>query len=353
MKLPVFATTLGAELYALTAPGELAEALGDGSVRCFACAHHCVIADGSRGACAVRVNRGGELRVPFGYVARRYVRAVETNTIFHVAPGAQALTFGMYGCDLRCPYCQNHRVSQALRDGPTNEHPTPLTREELVDAALAAGCRVLCAAYNEPMLSVEWMRSVFELAQARGLVTAVVSDGHSTPEALRYLRPHADVFRVDLKAHDEASYKKLGGRLKPVLDTIELARKLGYWVEVVTLVVPGLNHDAAAVTSLGDWLREIDPAIPWHINGFVPRYRLGRHPLPDPVLLMMAAGSAYVRGSRFVYVGNVPACGALAHTRCAECHEIVIRRDDYHVVENRLESGGCPRCSAKLPGIAM
>jgi pyruvate formate lyase activating enzyme len=162
-----------------------------------------------------------------------------------------------------------------------------------------------------------------------------------------------DVFRVDLKAHDEASYKKLGGRFKPVLDTIELAHKLGYWVEVVTLVVPGLNHEASAVASLGDRLREIDGSIPWHINGFVPRYRLASHPPSDPVFLMMAAGSAYVRGSRFVYVGNVPACGELAHTRCPECREVVVRRDDYRVVENRLSAGGCPNCGAKLPGIAL
>jgi pyruvate formate lyase activating enzyme len=351
MKLPVFAETFGAELDAGSLVGDLWTPAEDGSVRCVACAHRCVVAQGSRGACGVRFNRDGALRVPFGYVARRYVRPVETNTIFHVLPGAQALTFGMYGCDLRCPYCHNHRLSQALRDGPTQEHPTSMSAEALVDEALSAGCRVLCAAYNEPMLSVEWMTRVFEVARARGLVTAVVSDGHSTPEALRYLRPAADVFRVDLKAHDEPSYKKLGGRLQPVLDSIALARELGYWVEVVTLVVPGLNQEARAIASLGARLRDIDPCIPWHLNGFVPRYRLAQEPPADPLFLLMAAGSAYAQGSRFVYVGNAPACAELAHTRCPECHSVVIRRHDYATLENQLQAGACSRCGTALPGL--
>ena len=104
------------------------------------------------------------MRVPFGYVARRYVRAVETNTIFHLLPGARALTFGMYGCDLRCPYCHNHQLSQALRDdqGDRVEQPSAIDAEALVAEAVGAGCRVLCAAYNEPMISAEWARAVFE-----------------------------------------------------------------------------------------------------------------------------------------------------------------------------------------------
>jgi pyruvate formate lyase activating enzyme len=351
MKLPVVAETLGAELDAYSEVGELWTGLRDGSARCLACAHRCVVADGARGACGVRFNRDGALRVPFGYVARRYVRSVETNTVFHVAPGAQALTFGMYGCDLRCPYCHNHRISQALRDGPVAEHPAPVSPDSLVDEALAAGCSVLCAAYNEPMLSVEWVARVFTAARARGLLTAVVSDGHSTPEALRYLRPAADVFRVDLKAHDEPSYKKLGGRLQPVLDSIELARKLGYWVEVVTLVVPGLNQEARAIATLGARLRELDSSLPWHLNGFVPRYRLTHCPPADPFFLLTAAGAAYAQGSRFVYVGNSPACAQLAHTRCPECHVELIVRRDYRVVANHLRDGACSRCGTTLPGL--
>jgi pyruvate formate lyase activating enzyme len=336
---------------ALARRGELYVELPRGVVRCVACAHGCTIAPNARGACDVRTNRNGELFVPFGYVARRYVRAVETNTVFHVAPGTRALTFGMFGCDLRCPYCHNHRLSQALRDGTHAEHPTPVEPDELVDEALAAGCSALCAAYNEPLISAEWTHLVFERARRRGLLTVLVSDGHSTPEALRYMRPVTDVFRVDLKAHSEEAYHRLGGRLAPVLRSIALGRELGYWVEVVTLVVPGLNHDLRAIGTIGSALRAIDPAIPWHLNGFVPRYRMRDTPPADPMLMMLAAGAACLAGSRFVYVGNVAACAELAHTRCPNCHEVVIRRSNYATLENRLRDGACPDCRERLPGL--
>lgn len=353
-KLPLLAAALASELSdaRYSAPGELYELLDRDSddVRCVACAHRCVIAPGASGSCGVRSNRSGTLHVPFGHVARRYVRDVETNTAFHVVPGAKALTFGMYGCDLRCPYCHNHRVSQALRDGAHEEHPTAISAQQLVDEALRQGCQVLCAAYNEPMISAEWTGSVFQVARSKGVVTALISDGHSTPEALHYMSGVTDVLRVDLKAHDEATYRKLGGRLQPVLDSIAWGHSRGLWVEAVTLVVPGLNHDARALARIGSLLREIDPAIPWHLNGFVPRYRMLDAPAASPLTLMMAAGSAYVAGSRFVYVGNSAMVTELAHTRCPSCHTVVVRRRDYVTIANELVDGRCPRCSMSLPG---
>jgi pyruvate formate lyase activating enzyme len=334
-----------------TRAGVLYERRDDGLLRCTACAHGCVIAHGSAGACGVRFAEHGELRVPWGYVARRYVRSVETNTIFHVLPGARALTFGMYGCDLRCPYCHNHKLSQALRDGRQDEIPTEIQPAALVDEAVAAGCKVVCAAYNEPMIAAEWARAVFTEAKARGLVTAVISDGNTTDEALRFLRPVLDVFRVDLKAADESAYRTLGGRLQPVLDGIERARQLGYWVEVVTLVVPGFNDTRQDLTRLSDLLHEIDRDLVWHLNGFYPRYKLQDRPRTSPAALVGAAGSALARGLRFVYASNLPEVRELAHTRCPECHQVLVRRADYATVESSLCEGACPHCAARIPGI--
>ena len=290
------------------------------------------------------------MRVPFGYVARANIRFVETNTIYHVLPGSRALTFGMYGCDLRCPYCHNHRLSQALRDGPSAEVPTDIDAEALVQEALDAGCRAVCAAYNEPMISAEWTREVFSVAKRRGLSTVIVSDGNSTREALAYMRPVTDVFRVDLKCADEASYHTLGGRLAPVLDSIAIARELGYWNEVVTLVVPGFNDRPEGLRALAHTLKEIDRELVWHLNGFVPRYRMQERPAADPWSLISAAGAAYAAGLCFVYVGNVAGAEELAHTRCPECHSVVIRRRNYETLENRLQEGACPECARVVPG---
>jgi pyruvate formate lyase activating enzyme len=299
----------------------------------------------------VRFNRSGELRVPSGYVAARRIRAVETNTIFHVRPGAPALTFGMYGCDLRCPYCHNWRLSQALREDVGETAVEEITAAGLVDAAVAGGCRVLCSAYNEPMITAEWARAVFAEARRRGLVTAVISDANTTPEALAYLRPVTDVFRADLKGFSTAHYRALGGRAGAALDAIREARRLGYWVEVVTLVVPGFNDDPGGLRSLASELAAIDPDMPWHLNGFVPRYRMSDRPAQSPSVLVSAAGSAYARGLRYVYVGNVAdQVRALSHTRCADCQAVLVERANYQTLSVRIESGRCPGCGRAIPG---
>jgi pyruvate formate lyase activating enzyme len=346
--LPI-APSLAERLASRTIVGTLWQREGD-RVRCTACAHRCVVAEGATGACGVRLCSGGKLRVPHGYVARRYVRSVETNTIFHVAPGKNALTFGMFGCDLSCPYCHNHNLSQALRD-QLDDQPRDMSAAELVDEAVRAGCSVVCSAYNEPMITAEWAFEIFSEAKRQGLITALVSDGNSTREALEWMRPVTDVFRVDLKAQDEAQYKWLGGRLAPVLDSIARAKALGYWVEVVTLVVPGFNDDADGLRRLSDALIEIDRTIPWHLNAFHPRYRLLDRPVMSALPLISAAGTALARGLAFVYVGNLPELNELSHTRCPRCHKIVVRRRGYATLRHSLSGSECPRCREPIPGL--
>lgn len=341
------------ELDALTIEGALAvrNAKGD-RLTCTACAHRCDLREGQRGICGVRFRAGDAIRVPFGYVARTYVRAVETNTIFHVHPGAKALTFGMFGCDMACGYCHNARVSQALRvDSGTEEHPTPITARALAERAVDEGCRVLVGAYNEPMISAEWARAVFTEAKALGLATALVSDGHTTREALSMLRPVTDVFRVDLKAATDEQYKTLGGSFAPVVDAIATARELGFWVEVVTLVVPGFNDDPVSLRTMAKTLAAIDLAIPWHLNGFKPRFRMKDRPATDAGTLVSAAGIGYAKGLRHVYVSNVLGAEELGKTRCPACGEVLVERYDFEVKQNRLGPGGACGCGHRLDGL--
>jgi pyruvate formate lyase activating enzyme len=343
---------LAERLATLTAPGALARPAADGRLECLACAHRCRLGPGATGVCGVRFHRAGELRVPFGYVAARRVGPVEANTVFHVRPGTRALTFGMVGCDLRCPYCHNWRTSQALRDGGEAGELEEIAAGALADAAAAAGCRVLASAFNEPLISAEWARAVFAAARARGLVTALVSDGNATGEALAYLRPVADVYRVDVKGFAAAQYRTLGGRPGVALDAIREARRLGFWVEAVTLVVPGFNDDPGGLCELAAELRAIDESLPWHLNGFVPRYRMRDRPPTSPAFLLSVAGSALARGLRHVYVGNVAApWGGLAHTRCPGCHRVLIHRREYTVTWQALDRGRCPGCGTAVSGI--
>jgi pyruvate formate lyase activating enzyme len=258
----------------------------------------------------------------------------------------------MFGCDLRCPYCQNWKVSQALREEGLDGDPIDISAAELVDGAVAEGCEVVASAYNEPMITAEWGRAIFVEARRRGLVTALISDGNSTPEALGYMRGAADVFRVDLKGYTAEQYRALGGRLEPVLASIREAHRLGYWVEVVTLVVPGWNDDPAGIRALGAEIAAIDPTIPWHLNAFYPRYRMKDRPPADPAFLVDIAGTAYARGMKFVYVSNMAdRVRELSHTRCPGCYEVVVRRFNYSTEEVRIKDGACPSCGERIPGL--
>jgi pyruvate formate lyase activating enzyme len=260
----------------------------------------------------------------------------------------------MYGCDLRCPYCHNAKVSQALRDGGLGDPGDPLeaTPESLVREAKEAGCEVLCSAYNEPMITAEWARAIFTEAKRQGLVTALITDGHTTPEALSFMQPVTDVFRVDLKGSRPEQYRSLGGRIEPVLASIADAKRLGMWVEVVTLVVPGFNDDPAELSETAAMLAAIDPDIPFHLDAFQPRYRMKDRSAPSPTFLAMAAGAAYARGLRFVYVGNIgDAFPELSTTRCPSCSVAVVERRDWSCTRNALKDGRCPSCDARIPGV--
>jgi pyruvate formate lyase activating enzyme len=269
------ATTLKDVLTRLTVEGELYERLPDQRVRCYACGHSCLIPEGRDGVCKVRFNRGGTLFVPSGYVATSLqVDPIEKKPFFHVMPGARTLSFGMLGCDYHCSYCQNWITSQAIRDPGAVAAPARVSAEEIVRAALAHQAPIITSTYNEPLITSEWAVSVFKLAKARGLKTAYVSNGNATPEVLDYLRPWLDLYKVDLKGFDDKSYRKLGGKLETVLNTIRLLVEKGFWVEVVTLLVPGFNDSDGELRGLARFLAGVSRDIPWHVTAFHPDYKM-------------------------------------------------------------------------------
>jgi pyruvate formate lyase activating enzyme len=302
--------------------------------------------------CRVRRREGSELRVPFGYVAAWRVMPVERNTIYHVKPGSLDLTFGMFGCDLRCPWCSNVDISQALRsDDVAPPRVERISAPELVSRARAAGCRIVVSAFNEPMITAEWAYAVFSEARQHGLATAVVSDGNTTPEALAFLRPVTDVFRLDLKATEAAHYGLVGAVPDAPLAALREARRLGYWVEAVTMIVPGVNDGLDGLAKLAADLAAIDRDLPWHLNGFVPRYQMKDRQALSTRILVAAAQRAYATGLRYVYVGNVAdRLVELSHTRCPECLLAVVQRANYATRRMTLRNGQCPGCATVIPG---
>src|SRR3972149_5901960 len=236
--------------------GELYEKLERNRVRCYACGHCCPIADGQAGVCKVRFNRGGTLYVPWGYVGGVQCDPIEKKPFFHAYPGALAYSFGMLGCDLHCGYCQNWVTSQALRDPEAAVRPMKVTPEEMVQDALRQGGQAIVSTYNEPLITSEWAVAIFKEAKAAGLATGVVSTGNATQEVLEYLRPWVDLYKVDLKGFDDRHYRELGGRLQPILDATRLIHQMGFWLEIVTLVVPGFNDSDDELRRLAEFIAD-------------------------------------------------------------------------------------------------
>lgn len=324
-----------------------------GKVRCLACGHRCLLKTGARGVCKVRFHQGGELRVPFGYVAGLACDPIEKKPFFHLLPGCAALTFGMMGCDFQCSFCQNWVTSQALRDPAAKAPIRPVSAVQITRAALEEGAAVVVSSYNEPLITAEWAAAVFREARAQGLLCAFVSNGHGTPEALDYLSPWLTGLKIDLKGFDERRYRTLGGSLARVTETIRGAVARGFWVEVVTLIIPGFNDDPVELRELAGFLVGVNPDIPWHVTAFHPDYEMNTHRACRVEDLLRAAEIGRQAGLRYVYAGNLPGrVGNLEDTRCPTCGEVLIRRRGFTVLENRLgPAGSCPDCGQRVPGV--
>src|SRR6185436_8693936 len=314
--------TLADVLEARTAEAapELIERISANRIRCYACGHECPIPEGAVGVCKVRFVRDGALHVPWGYVGGVQCDPIEKKPFFHAYPGALAYSFGMLGCDLHCAYCQNWVTSQALRDPDAVAPPLSASPERLVRDAVERRARVLVSTYNEPLITSEWAVAIFKEAKGAGLQTGFVSNGNGTPQVLEYLRPWVDLYKVDLKSFDDRHYRQLGGRLQPILDTIRSLYAMGFWLEIVTLIIPGFNDSDEELIRMAEFLAGISPDIPWHVTAFHADYKMTEPPDTTPEMLLAAVDIGRRSGLRHVYAGNLPGrVGDLENPHCGRC----------------------------------
>ncbi|MBX3065998.1 MAG: AmmeMemoRadiSam system radical SAM enzyme [Anaerolineae bacterium] len=349
-------TTLQDRLDEMTVAGELYEVVdpAEKKIRCFACGHRCLIRDGGRGVCKVRYNEGGVLRVPHGYVGALQVDPIEKKPFNHITPSATVISFGMLGCDLHCSYCQNWEISQHGRDKQAGRDPYVTSAAELVKIGKSRGATAIASTYNEPLITSEWAVTIFKEAHRQGMKALYISNGNGTPEVIRYLRPHLDGYKIDLKAMNDKTYRQLGGVLQNVLDTIRLVKESGLWLEIVTLIVPGLNDSPDELWDAARFIRSVSPDIPWHVTAFHPDYRMTDPPSTTEKMLVNAAEIGAEAGLHYVYAGNAPGrVGDWEHTRCPSCQRIVVRRFGFRVIENQLSAtaGHCPGCQTLIHGV--
>ncbi len=336
-----------------TARGELCEPIAGRTdwVHCFACGHDCRIPPGHEGICKVRFNDGGTLRVPWGYVAGLHADPIEKKPFFHVLPGREALSFGMLGCDYHCGYCQNWVTSQALRDPAAVADIAGIDADTLVEHTRRSGAAAVISTYNEPLITSEWAVEIFRQVRPLGVLTGYVSNGNATPRVLDYLRPHTDLYKIDLKSFQARRYRELGGVLERVLETIQGVVERGFWCEVVTLVVPGFNDSDGELSDIAGFLASVSPDIPWHVTAFRGQYRMTDPPDTPAATLSRARQLGMRAGLRYVYTGNLPGCVEGGEdTHCPGCRSLLVSRRGHQVLELHIADGCCPRCKQRIPG---
>lgn len=346
--------SLAARLDRLTVEGALYQRLPGGKVRCYACGHRCTIFPGKRGICQVRFNDAGVLRVPWGYAAALQCDPTEKKPFHHVLPGSLTLTFGMLGCDLHCSFCHNWLTSQALRDPAAGVEPDLVAPDQMVRLALHYGAQLVGSSYNEPLITSEWALAIFREAKQAGLRTAYISNGNATREVLQYLRPSTDCYKIDLKAFDDRNYRLLGGTLDSVLNTIKMVHAMGFWTEIVTLIIPGYNDSDDELRATAEFIASVSPFIPWHVTAFHKDYRMLDPDNTPPETLIRAAQIGQAAGLKYVYAGNLPGrVGRHEHTFCHHCGALLVERYGYLILQNRLAhtGGRCPECGTAIPGI--
>ncbi len=324
-----------------------------GYVDCHLCSFRCHIADGHRGVCGVRENIGGILNTAvYGRLIAEHIDPIEKKPLFHFQPASRSYSIATVGCNFRCLHCQNSDISQMPRD-QKRVIGELVSSEEVVNEALATGCTSISYTYTEPTIFFEYAWDTGMMAREKGIKNIFVTNGYMTSECIGELKGMLDGANVDIKAFTEGFYKKVcGARLAPVLESVELMRKAGIWVELTTLVIPTMNDSEEELRSLARWIAKTDKTMPWHISAFHPSYKMQDLPPTPASTLRRAREIGLEEGLRYVYTGNIPGDKGES-TYCYKCGEMLIERFGFTVKKNSITDSACPKCSAPIDGVDL
>lgn len=326
--------------------------LADHKVKCELCPHNCLINDGKRGICGVRENKEGILySLVYGKVVSSHVDPIEKKPLFHFLPGSYSYSISTAGCNFRCLFCQNWEISQMPRERHVilGENQTP---EDIVSAALENDCRSISYTYTEPTIFFEFAYDCAKLAHEKGLKNNFITNGYTSIPALEMIKPYLDAANVDLKSFREDFYHKIcGARLAPVLEVLKWMKKNNIWIEVTTLVIPGLNDSKEELTEIASFIKnDLGDDTPWHVSAFHPTYKMLDRPRTPAETLMMAREIGIQTGLKYVYCGNIPVPGA-EDTYCPKCKTNLIQRSVFTVLKNELKDGKCGVCGEGIAGV--
>ena len=333
----------------------LYESLNDKKVKCNLCNHRCEIKDGRRGICGVRENREGTLEtLVYGRIIARHIDPIEKKPLYHLMPGSLSYSIATVGCNFRCLFCQNADIAQMPSDRKGMIAGDPFSPQDVVAAAIKGDCKSIAYTYTEPTVYFEFAFDTAKLAHEKGIQNVFVTNGYMTAEALHMINPYLDAANVDLKAFTEDFYKTYcGAKLEHVKESLKLMKSLGIFIEVTTLLIPGLNDDKDELEKLAKFLADsLGTETPWHISRFHPTYKLTDRP-PTPVETLVTAREIGKKaGLKYVYTGNVPGESG-GNTFCYNCGKILIERWGFYIKKNGIEESRCPYCDVEIHGVGM
>ncbi len=335
-------------------PAKFWECADTDRVRCNLCRFHCLIANGRRGRCGVRENQKGTLfTLVYGQAVAENVDPIEKKPLYHFHPGSKSLSVATVGCNFHCLHCQNHQLSQwpHEREGIPG---TDLSPQQIVQHAVESQSVSISYTYTEPTIYFEYAFDTAVEAKKAGIKNVFVTNGFTTTEALETIAPYLDAANVDLKGFSDNAYRDVtGASLEGVLECLHDYRRLGIWLEVTTLVIPGHNDSEEELSQLASFIAdELGRDVPWHLSAFYPTYKMLDRPATPTNTLYQARDVGRRAGLRHVYLGNVNDVGA-GDTICPACGKTVIRRQRMQFVDTDLTGNRCNFCGYEIAGISL
>ena len=330
------------------------EKLGERKVQCRLCNHFCVLTEGDKGRCGVRVNLRGTLyALNYGEVVSSNVDPVEKKPLFNFFPRSLAYSIATLGCNFSCKFCQNWEISQVEESKKIGIEPVYTNPSNIIKKAHTYRCKSIAYTYTEPTIFLEYAFDCMKLARERNIKNIWVTNGYMTKEALDYIGPYLDAANIDLKSFRDDFYKRIcGGRLKPVLDTIKYAKKMGIWLEITTLIIPGENDSPEELSDIASFVASLGKETPWHITRFLPAYKFKDHPTTGMSILKEAYDIGKEKGLRYVYIGNAYTDDK-EDTVCWQCSKTVIKRTGYTINDYKIKDGRCAFCGAVIDGVGL
>jgi len=330
----------------------LYEKLEGKKVKCNLCNHHCVIPDGKRGICGVRENKGGILyTLNYGKIIAYHVDPIEKKPFFHFLPGSNAFSISSEGCNFSCKHCQNWEISQLVKERK-EVYGEDFKPEEIVEITKNENSKIIAYTYTEPTVFFEFVYDTSKIAKKEKIYNVYVSDGYISKQTINLMNGLIDAANIDIKGFTEKFYREIcGASLEKLLNSIKLLKKTGMWIEITTLLIPGLNDDEEQIKGIINFVKdELGKETPLHFSLFYPHYKLSHIP-PTPVeKAKKAREMALENGLRYVYTGNYPGDEG-ENTYCYNCKNLLVKRYGFMVEKNLIEKGRCPYCGVNIDGI--